>query len=130
MHKMAIANLVPTSNNANVSEEVGRMIILIHQHPEILKAGDGSGEDAKPLTITDKLISGKRIVDVEIKGAEKPTAAPEGEAVAPVDQALKVTVPPIVHDTVPADTADPEIIPPTVNDLASDAADETIRSHV
>ncbi|GAA0155830.1 hypothetical protein LIER_38160 [Lithospermum erythrorhizon] len=41
--------------------------ILFHQHPEILKPGDGLGEDVKPLTITDKLISGKRVVDVEIK---------------------------------------------------------------
>ncbi|GAA0184962.1 hypothetical protein LIER_32250 [Lithospermum erythrorhizon] len=56
--------------------------VLIRQHHEILKAGDGSGEDAKPLTITDKLISGKRVVDVEIKRAEKPAATPKGEPAA------------------------------------------------
>ncbi|GAA0142847.1 hypothetical protein LIER_35644 [Lithospermum erythrorhizon] len=38
--------------------------ILIHQHPEVLKAGDGLGEDAKPLTITYKLMAGKHVVDV------------------------------------------------------------------
>ncbi|GAA0185345.1 hypothetical protein LIER_32633 [Lithospermum erythrorhizon] len=90
MHKMAIANLVLTSNNTNVSEVVGRMMyvmgsgqdILIHQHPEILKAGDGSVEDAKPLTITNKLISRKRVVDVEIKGSNKPTIILEGKTTA------------------------------------------------
>ncbi|GAA0141800.1 hypothetical protein LIER_02856 [Lithospermum erythrorhizon] len=123
MHKMAIANLVPTSNNTNVSEAIGRMMyvtrsgqeldfgrvifdqivdhskieaklkpidfsslicsILIHQHPDILKVGDGSGEDSKPLT------SGKRVVDVEIKGDDKPVAVLEGEAVALLIKAYK-----------------------------------------
>ncbi|GAA0148644.1 hypothetical protein LIER_08030 [Lithospermum erythrorhizon] len=110
MHKVAIANLVPTSNNTNVSEAVGRMMYvmgfeqeldfgrvifdqimdhcrtgaklkpigfsslicstLIDQHPEVLKAEDGPGEDAKLLTITDKLMNGKHIVNVQIKGTE------------------------------------------------------------
>ncbi|GAA0155154.1 hypothetical protein LIER_12945 [Lithospermum erythrorhizon] len=110
--------------------------ILIHQHPEIFKARDGSGETAQPLTITDKLISRKRVVDVEIKGADKPAAALKGEISAllikPHEeeqsmlgadilvkknrvvelqakiQALKVPVPPADHDSVPADN--PETI--------------------
>ncbi|GAA0180939.1 hypothetical protein LIER_30175 [Lithospermum erythrorhizon] len=87
MHKMAIANLVSTSNDTNVSEVVGRMMYVMGYGQEldfdrILKARDGSGKDAKPLTIIDKLISEKRVVDVEIKRADKPAVGPEGEAAA------------------------------------------------
>ncbi|GAA0173046.1 hypothetical protein LIER_26745 [Lithospermum erythrorhizon] len=56
--------------------------LLIAQHPEILKAEDGPGEDAKTITITDKLNSGKRVVDVDMKGVEKSMARPEGEVAA------------------------------------------------
>ncbi|GAA0151674.1 hypothetical protein LIER_37332 [Lithospermum erythrorhizon] len=83
LHKASIVNLVPTTNNMNFSEAMGRMMtwaklkpigfsslicsILIHQHPEVLKAEDGPGEDVKPLTITDKLMTRKHVVDVQIK---------------------------------------------------------------
>ncbi|GAA0144988.1 hypothetical protein LIER_05287 [Lithospermum erythrorhizon] len=52
LHKAVIVNLVPTSNNTNVSEALGRL--LINQHPTVLKAEDGFGEDAKSLTISDR----------------------------------------------------------------------------
>ncbi|GAA0158154.1 hypothetical protein LIER_15253 [Lithospermum erythrorhizon] len=74
LHKAAIANLVPTSNNTNVSEELDRILtsaklkpigfpslicsMLITQHPCVLKKEDGLGEDAKSLTISEKLMKG------------------------------------------------------------------------
>ncbi|GAA0154060.1 hypothetical protein LIER_12149 [Lithospermum erythrorhizon] len=122
MHKVAIANLVPTSNNTNISEAVGRMMyvmgseqeldfgrvivdqivdhsrtraklktigltslicsILIPQHLEVLKVEDGTSEDAKPLTIIDKLMIGKHVQDVEIKDDEPSDVVPEEEATA------------------------------------------------
>ncbi|GAA0144492.1 hypothetical protein LIER_24732 [Lithospermum erythrorhizon] len=122
MHKVAIANLVPTSNNTNVIEVVGMMMyvmgsereldfrrlifeqivdhsrtganlkpigfpslicsILIHQHLEVLKADNGPREDAKSLTITNKLMIGKHLVDVQIKGVGQSDVAPEWEAAA------------------------------------------------
>ncbi|GAA0151330.1 hypothetical protein LIER_43141 [Lithospermum erythrorhizon] len=105
--------------------------LLISQHPEILKAEDGPGEDAKPLTITHKLMSGRRVVDVEVKGAGQSAAVPEGEAAALLIkayeeelkvleadirlkknrvaelkakiQALQTTVPPAINDPMDAD---------------------------
>ncbi|GAA0171538.1 hypothetical protein LIER_25544 [Lithospermum erythrorhizon] len=59
-------------NNRRIAKEID----------EILKAGDGPREDAKMITITDKLNSGKRVVDVEMKGVEKSGATPEGETAA------------------------------------------------
>ncbi|GAA0150034.1 hypothetical protein LIER_37051 [Lithospermum erythrorhizon] len=43
---------------------------------------DESEIKALPLTITDKLVSGKRVVDVEVKGAGQFAAVPEGAAAA------------------------------------------------
>ncbi|GAA0147686.1 hypothetical protein LIER_36565 [Lithospermum erythrorhizon] len=108
--------------------------ILIHQHREVLKAEDGSGKDVKPLTITDKLMAGKHVVDVEIKVVEKPVVAPQGKGTALLIkayeeekqrleveiylknkrfaelqakiQALKTTIPPAVNDHVPTDDAE------------------------
>ncbi|GAA0165515.1 hypothetical protein LIER_20900 [Lithospermum erythrorhizon] len=122
--------------------------ILIPQHPEVLRARDGPREDAKPLTITNKLMAGKHVVDVEIKGVGQSDVVPEGEVVALLIkayeeeqqrleaeihlkmgrvselkaklQAMKTTVPPAVNDLVPADDAEPDAFPSIVNDPASD----------
>ncbi|GAA0140970.1 hypothetical protein LIER_02219 [Lithospermum erythrorhizon] len=120
LHKASIANLVPTSNNKNVSEALGRMLflmgtehvlnvgkiifyqivddvktgaklkpigfpslicsLLITQHPNILRKEDGLGEDAKPLTISDKLMKGKHVIDVEFNATDQPESIPEEEA--------------------------------------------------
>ncbi|GAA0173096.1 hypothetical protein LIER_26785 [Lithospermum erythrorhizon] len=124
--------------------------ILIPQHPGVLKAEDGPGEDVKPLTITDKLMIRKHVVDVHVKGVGQSEASPKGEAAALLIkiyeekkgrvaelqakiQALKTTVQPAVNDPVIIDVIEPDVVPPTINDPASDAADdlaETSPSHV
>ncbi|GAA0138678.1 hypothetical protein LIER_00377 [Lithospermum erythrorhizon] len=44
------------------------------------KQEDEIGEDAKPLTISDKLIKGKHVIDVEVNVADQSEPVPEGEA--------------------------------------------------
>ncbi|GAA0160571.1 hypothetical protein LIER_39061 [Lithospermum erythrorhizon] len=122
LHKVSIANLVPTSNNTNVSEALGRMLyvmgsdqqlnigkvifdqmvdhfktgfklkpigfsslicsFLINQHLTMLKTEDDFWEDAKSLTIVDKLMKGKDVVDVKLNVADETKVVPEGEAAA------------------------------------------------
>ncbi|GAA0155193.1 hypothetical protein LIER_12975 [Lithospermum erythrorhizon] len=43
---------------------------------------NSESKDAKPLTITGKLMTGKHVVDMHIKGIEQSGAIPEGEAPA------------------------------------------------
>ncbi|GAA0163766.1 hypothetical protein LIER_19555 [Lithospermum erythrorhizon] len=92
LHKAAIANFVSTLNNTNVSEAVtGAKLktiefptlicrMLITQHPHVLKKGDGLGEDAKSLTISDKLMKGNHVIDVDFNAADQTEHIPEGEA--------------------------------------------------
>ncbi|GAA0163420.1 hypothetical protein LIER_19294 [Lithospermum erythrorhizon] len=120
LHKASIANLIPTSNNTNMSEALGRMLFvmgtehvlnmgkvifdqvvdhaktgaklkpigfpslicsqLITQHPAVLKKEDGLGRDSKPLTISDKLMKEKHVIDVELNAPDQPELVPEGEA--------------------------------------------------
>ncbi|GAA0174989.1 hypothetical protein LIER_28256 [Lithospermum erythrorhizon] len=54
--------------------------LLITQHPTVLKKEDGIGEDAKPLTISDKLMKGKHVLDVEFNATDQSKPIPEGEA--------------------------------------------------
>ncbi|GAA0140410.1 hypothetical protein LIER_01765 [Lithospermum erythrorhizon] len=58
----------------------GPVSLLITRHPTVLKQEDGFGEDAKPLTISDKLIKGKHVLDVEFNEADQPELIPEGDA--------------------------------------------------
>ncbi|GAA0186810.1 hypothetical protein LIER_34098 [Lithospermum erythrorhizon] len=122
MHKVAIVNLVPTSNNTNLSKHVGRMMyvmgILIHQHLEVIKAEEGSGKDAKPLTITNKLMTGNHVVDVQIKGTKRGRVS---ELQAKI-QALRATASHAVNDHVSADINESTTIPPTMNDPTDDPA--------
>ncbi|GAA0149462.1 hypothetical protein LIER_08624 [Lithospermum erythrorhizon] len=120
LHKASIANLVPTSNNTNVTEALGIMLyvmgtehvlnvgkiifdqivdhaktgaklkpigfpslicsLLITQHPTVLKKEDGLREDTKSLIISDKLMKGKHVLNVEFNEADQPEPIPEGEA--------------------------------------------------
>ncbi|GAA0153865.1 hypothetical protein LIER_37755 [Lithospermum erythrorhizon] len=54
--------------------------MLITQHPTVLKKEDGFGEDAKSLTIIDKLMKGKHVIDVEFNATDQTEVVPEGEA--------------------------------------------------
>ncbi|GAA0149371.1 hypothetical protein LIER_08564 [Lithospermum erythrorhizon] len=54
--------------------------LLITQYPNVLKKVDGLGEDAKPLTISDKLMKEKHAIDVEFNAVDQPEPVPEGEA--------------------------------------------------
>ncbi|GAA0160499.1 hypothetical protein LIER_17042 [Lithospermum erythrorhizon] len=108
-------------------------------------AEDGLGEDAKPLTIIDKLMSGKRVVDVEVKGPGQSAAVLAGEAAALLIkayeeeqkileadirlnknrvaklkakiQSLQTTVPPAVNDHVDANN---EAAPADVTEPVAD----------
>ncbi|GAA0156051.1 hypothetical protein LIER_13634 [Lithospermum erythrorhizon] len=101
--------------------------MLITQHPTILKKEDGLGEDAKSLTMSDKLMKGKHVIDVKLNPANQTKVVTEGEVVdmlikayeeeqlrleAEIQakkvrvselqariQALKATVPPTVNDS-------------------------------
>ncbi|GAA0172277.1 hypothetical protein LIER_26130 [Lithospermum erythrorhizon] len=53
--------------------------LLITQHLNVLKKEDELGEDAKPLTISDKLMKGKHVLDVEFNEANQTEPKPEGE---------------------------------------------------
>ncbi|GAA0166605.1 hypothetical protein LIER_21725 [Lithospermum erythrorhizon] len=129
LHKAAIVNLEPTSNNMNVSEALGRMqyamrldqqlnngkvifdqmvdhsktsaklksidfpsliySMLINQHLDVLKKEDGFGEDAKSLSISDKLIKGKHVVNVELNAADQTEVVLEGEGAVMLIKAYK-----------------------------------------
>ncbi|GAA0141043.1 hypothetical protein LIER_02279 [Lithospermum erythrorhizon] len=56
--------------------------LLITQHPDVLRKEDGTGEDAKSLTISDKLMKGKHVVDVNVSASESSEPVPEGNAAA------------------------------------------------
>ncbi|GAA0172559.1 hypothetical protein LIER_26362 [Lithospermum erythrorhizon] len=47
---------------------------------KVLRKEDGLGEDAKPLTITNKLMKGKHVVDVDVSASEPTETLPEGSA--------------------------------------------------
>ncbi|GAA0174822.1 hypothetical protein LIER_28132 [Lithospermum erythrorhizon] len=53
--------------------------LLITQHPTVLKKEDGLVEDAKSLTISDKLIKGKHVIDVEFNALDQSEPVPELE---------------------------------------------------
>ncbi|GAA0151660.1 hypothetical protein LIER_10336 [Lithospermum erythrorhizon] len=129
LHKVSIANLVPISNNTNVSEAVGRVLyvmgsdqhlnigkvifeqivdhsrtgaklkpigfpslicsMLITRYPHVLKKGDGLGEDVKSLTISDKLMKRKDVIDVEFNVANQTEPIPKGEAAEMLIKAYK-----------------------------------------
>ncbi|GAA0173242.1 hypothetical protein LIER_26899 [Lithospermum erythrorhizon] len=55
--------------------------LLIIQHRTVLRKEHGIGEDAKPLTISDKLMKGKHVIDMELNAAYQTEPVPEGEAV-------------------------------------------------
>ncbi|GAA0164084.1 hypothetical protein LIER_19803 [Lithospermum erythrorhizon] len=127
LHKIAITNLMPTSKNTNVSEAL-----------------DGLGEDAKPLTISDRLKKGKHVIDVEFNAADQNEAVPDGKTVdmlikayeeeqqrleAEIQakkfrvselqakiQALKATILPTVNDLIATSTVVPD--EPTTADAA------------
>ncbi|GAA0156369.1 hypothetical protein LIER_13883 [Lithospermum erythrorhizon] len=157
IHKVEIANLEPTSNNTNVSETVGRMLYVMGTEQELnfCRVIFNQIVDHSRIGMT-----GKRVVDVEIKDVEPSDVVPEGEAAALLIkayeeeqqrveakiqlkkgrvaelqvkiQALKTTVPLAINDPVPDDIAEPDAIPPTVNDPPSDGADnpDETESHV
>ncbi|GAA0186120.1 hypothetical protein LIER_33408 [Lithospermum erythrorhizon] len=54
--------------------------LLIKQHPDVLRKEDGTGEDAKSLTISDKLMKGKHVVDFDVSASESSEPVPEGNA--------------------------------------------------
>ncbi|GAA0167542.1 hypothetical protein LIER_40400 [Lithospermum erythrorhizon] len=78
-HKAANSNLVPTSNNTNISEALACLSLNIHMFRR-KKKEDGLGEDAKPLTISDKLVIWKHVIDVELNAIDQSEPVPEGEA--------------------------------------------------
>ncbi|GAA0144734.1 hypothetical protein LIER_35997 [Lithospermum erythrorhizon] len=45
--------------------------MLVTQHPNVLKKEDGLGEDAKSLTISDKLMKGNHVIDVELNATDQ-----------------------------------------------------------
>ncbi|GAA0165818.1 hypothetical protein LIER_40063 [Lithospermum erythrorhizon] len=53
--------------------------LLITQHPTVLMKEDGIGKDAKPLTISDKLMKGKHVIDVEVNAPDQSEPVPGGE---------------------------------------------------
>ncbi|GAA0147223.1 hypothetical protein LIER_06976 [Lithospermum erythrorhizon] len=111
---------------------------LTGKHPTVLKKEDGLGEDVKPLTISDKLMKGKHVIDVEFNVADQPELGLEGEAteLEAKIHALKSRVPLAVnafaanHEPVPTISANP------TNDAEAEDADsvatsdETSTSHV
>ncbi|GAA0155531.1 hypothetical protein LIER_13240 [Lithospermum erythrorhizon] len=153
LHKAALGNLVPTSNNTNVSEALGMIMyvrgidqqlnigkvifdlivdhsrtgsklkpigfpsliynMLIIQHPHVLKKEDGLEEDAKSLTISDKLMKGKHVIDVEFNVVDQ------------TEHALKPKVPPSVNDPPSTSAASPA--KPTATTIT---VIETFVSHV
>ncbi|GAA0138703.1 hypothetical protein LIER_00396 [Lithospermum erythrorhizon] len=151
LHKAVIDNLVPTLNNTNVSEALDRILYVmgtdqqlnIDKDPHVLKKEDGLGEDAKSLTISDKLMKEKHVIDVKfnasnhtepvleedvaemlIKVYEKEQQRLKAEIQAKKVrvselqakiQALKTVIPPIVND--PPSTS--------IASLAEPAATET-----
>ncbi|GAA0176026.1 hypothetical protein LIER_29093 [Lithospermum erythrorhizon] len=117
--------------------------LLINQYREVLKVEDGLGEDAKSLTISDKLMIVKHVVDVSLNAAEQTEVVPKGEVVAMLInafeeeqqrleveiqvkkvkvtelqakiQSLKAIVPPAVNDHVTTSTVVPA--EPTPDDV-------------
>ncbi|GAA0172376.1 hypothetical protein LIER_26216 [Lithospermum erythrorhizon] len=71
--------------------------ILLAQKPDLLQPEDGVGVDVKPLMISEKLMKGKRVMDVPLNLQDapepEPTLAPESEAAAIL---IKKPVPPVV----------------------------------
>ncbi|GAA0149080.1 transmembrane signal receptor [Lithospermum erythrorhizon] len=187
LHKVSIANLVPTSNNTNVSETVGKVLyvmgsdqhlnigkvifdqivdqsktsvklkpiafpslicsLLITQHLHVLKKGDDLGEDDNSLTISEKLMKGKHVIDVEFNADDQTEPVPEGEAAeilikayeeeqrrleAEIQakkvrvselqakiQALKTSVPPTINDPPATSSAIPTTTEPVVETAES-----------
>ncbi|GAA0185953.1 hypothetical protein LIER_33241 [Lithospermum erythrorhizon] len=159
LHKATITNLVPILNNTNMSETIGKIVdysrtgaklkpigfpsricsLLINQHPTALKKEDDFGKDAKSLTISDKLMKGNHVVDVELNTANQIEVVLEGEAAAMLTkayeeeqqkledeiqikkvrlselqvkiQALKAIVPPTVNDPATTSTVVPDELP-------------------
>ncbi|GAA0155666.1 hypothetical protein LIER_13348 [Lithospermum erythrorhizon] len=54
--------------------------LLTTQHPDVLRKEDDIGEDAKSLTISDKLMKGKHVVDIDVSASESTDPVPEGNA--------------------------------------------------
>ncbi|GAA0184114.1 hypothetical protein LIER_31411 [Lithospermum erythrorhizon] len=116
MHKVVIANLLPTSNNTNVSEVVGRMISKVLSNPKLFPRGRlviKAYEEEKQRMEAEIQLKKDKVIEMQAK-----------------IQALNTTVPTTVNDPVPANDAESDAIPPTVNDPASDDPDETSPSHV
>ncbi|GAA0184406.1 hypothetical protein LIER_31694 [Lithospermum erythrorhizon] len=106
--------------------------LIINQHSNVLKVEDGLGKDAKSLTISDKLMYEKHVVNVPLNATNKTEVVPEGEAVTMLikayeeekkmleaeiqvnkvrvselqvkTRALKATVPPAVNDPTTTST--------------------------
>ncbi|GAA0151492.1 hypothetical protein LIER_10201 [Lithospermum erythrorhizon] len=100
------------------------------------KEEDGLGENAKPLTISDKLMKGKDVIDVEFNAVDQPEPVPEIEAAelkAKID-ALKSRVPPAVNASAmnPEPVATTSANPPVDAEADGPGAtdDETSTSHV
>ncbi|GAA0169707.1 hypothetical protein LIER_24127 [Lithospermum erythrorhizon] len=91
MHKVAIANLVPTSNNINVSEAMGRVLYVVGSNKELdfgrvifdqivdhSKTGAKLNPIGFPILICSILIP----QHPEIKGTEQSKVVPEEETAA------------------------------------------------
>ncbi|GAA0183575.1 hypothetical protein LIER_30960 [Lithospermum erythrorhizon] len=63
--------------------------MLITQHPTVLKKEDYFGEDLKSLTISDKLMKGKHVIDMEWKATDQTKVVPEGKAAYMLSKAYK-----------------------------------------
>ena len=63
--------------------------IVLSQHPDLLKPEDGHGEEMKELLITAKLMTGKRVVDIEVPPSAKTAGLPKGEVAAELIKAYR-----------------------------------------